>query len=106
MRRVRKLRTSGKVVVPPAGQVLFDEPPGDCHIKYGYVIGDSTVSRRQARADLTQRNGLFGKGDGLQNHKATIKTLYNWRLTNLILGHRRVQYLLRTSFPESVVKVC
>ena len=56
MRRVRELRTSGKVVVPPAGQVLFDEPPGDCYIKYGYVIGDSTVSRRQARANQPSRS--------------------------------------------------
>ena len=38
----------GKVVVPPVGQLLFDEPPGDCHIKYGYVIGDSTFTIKVA----------------------------------------------------------
>lgn len=32
--------SEGKVVVPPVGELLFDEPPGDTHIKYGYVRGD------------------------------------------------------------------
>ena len=29
-----------KVVVPPVGELLFEDPPGDVHIKYGYLIGD------------------------------------------------------------------
>jgi ornithine cyclodeaminase len=32
--------SEGKVVVPPVGELLFDEPPGDTHIKYGYIRGD------------------------------------------------------------------
>ncbi len=27
----------GEVVVPPVGEMLFDNPPGDVHIKYGYI---------------------------------------------------------------------
>jgi len=27
----------GNSVVPPVGELLFDEPPGDVHIKYGYI---------------------------------------------------------------------
>jgi ornithine cyclodeaminase len=27
----------GDVVVPPVGQMEFHDPPGDCHIKYGYL---------------------------------------------------------------------
>ena len=27
----------GEYVVAPPGQLLFDAPPGDCHIKYGYA---------------------------------------------------------------------
>ena len=27
----------GRYVVAPPGQLLFDDPPGDCHIKYGYA---------------------------------------------------------------------
>jgi ornithine cyclodeaminase len=34
------LYTQGKVVVPPVGEMIFENPPGDCHIKYGYIKGD------------------------------------------------------------------
>ena len=30
----------GEAVVPPVGELLFDDPPGDVHIKYGYIAGD------------------------------------------------------------------
>ncbi len=29
----------GQVVVPPVGELCFDEPPGDTHIKYGRIKG-------------------------------------------------------------------
>ena len=29
----------GNAVVPPVGELLFDDPPGDVHIKYGYIKG-------------------------------------------------------------------
>ncbi len=32
--------SKGRVVVPPVGEMLFDHPPGDVHIKYGYILGD------------------------------------------------------------------
>ncbi len=32
--------SQGKVVVPPVGEMVFRDPPGDVHIKYGYIIGD------------------------------------------------------------------
>jgi ornithine cyclodeaminase len=34
----------GEVVVPPIGHLDFDEPPGDCHIKYGYIRGDGAFT--------------------------------------------------------------
>ena len=34
------LYSEGKVNVPPVGFLHFDEPPGDVHIKYGYISGD------------------------------------------------------------------
>lgn len=34
------LYSEGKVVVPPVGFLSFESPPGDVHIKYGYVKGD------------------------------------------------------------------
>ncbi len=32
--------SQGKVVVPPVGELVFDEPRGDMHIKYGYIKPD------------------------------------------------------------------
>jgi len=32
--------SQGRVVVPPIGEMIFDRPPGDVHIKYGYIRGD------------------------------------------------------------------
>jgi ornithine cyclodeaminase len=32
--------SEGKAVVPPVGELIFDDPPGDVHIKYGYIKGD------------------------------------------------------------------
>lgn len=32
--------SSGRTVVPPVGELLLEEPPGEVHIKYGYITGD------------------------------------------------------------------
>lgn len=32
--------SNGNCVVPPVGELLFEDPPGDVHIKYGYIKGD------------------------------------------------------------------
>jgi ornithine cyclodeaminase len=32
--------SQGKVVVPPVGELIFEDPPGACHIKYGMIEGD------------------------------------------------------------------
>jgi len=32
--------SSGNTVVPPIGELLFERPPGDVHIKYGYIKND------------------------------------------------------------------
>lgn len=32
--------SAGQVVVPPIGELLFENPPGDTHIKYGYIKED------------------------------------------------------------------
>ena len=33
--------SQGKSIVPPVGELTFDQPPGDVHIKYGYIIGNT-----------------------------------------------------------------
>ena len=32
--------SAGKAVVPPVGELVMQDPPGDVHIKYGYLSGD------------------------------------------------------------------
>ena len=32
--------SQGKVVVPPVGEMIFKDPPGDVHIKYGFIKDD------------------------------------------------------------------
>lgn len=32
--------SNGKTIVPPVAELLFDHPPGDVHIKYGYIKED------------------------------------------------------------------
>jgi ornithine cyclodeaminase len=32
--------SAGKAVIPPVGEMLFKDPPGETHIKYGYLIDD------------------------------------------------------------------
>lgn len=32
--------SNGNTVVPPVGELLFENPPGDVHIKYGYIKND------------------------------------------------------------------
>jgi ornithine cyclodeaminase len=31
--------SEGRAVVPPVGEMIFENPPGDAHIKYGYIKG-------------------------------------------------------------------
>ena len=35
-----KAYSAGRTVVPPVGELVFNDPPGDVHIKYGYIKGD------------------------------------------------------------------
>ncbi len=31
--------SEGRAVIPPVGELVFEDPPGDVHIKYGYLTG-------------------------------------------------------------------
>ena len=42
------LYSEDKVVVPPVGFLHFDDPPGDVHIKYGYVKDDDVYVLKMA----------------------------------------------------------
>ena len=32
--------SAGKTEIPPVGEMIFKDPPGDVHIKYGYILDD------------------------------------------------------------------
>jgi ornithine cyclodeaminase len=57
--------SQGKVVVPPVGQLLFEDPPGDCHIKYGYVRGGSTFTIKVATGFYGNAALGIPSGDGI-----------------------------------------
>ncbi len=58
--------SQGKVVVPPVGELIFEDPPGDCHIKYGfikedefYVIKIASGSYENIHKNIPTTNGLM-----------------------------------------------
>jgi ornithine cyclodeaminase len=56
--------TEGRVVVPPVGYLGFTDPPGDVHLKYGYVRGgDVFVIKVAAGFPQNSARGL-PTGDG------------------------------------------
>jgi len=59
------LYSEDRVKVPPVGFLHFDDPPGDVHIKYGFVSGDDYYVLKMASGfynnpdlDLPPSNGL------------------------------------------------
>jgi len=44
MERAFVAYSNGEAVIPPVGQLDFENPPGDCHIKYGYLKQGSTFT--------------------------------------------------------------
>src|ERR1700691_5261082 len=44
MERAFVAYSNGEALIPPVGQLDFEDPPGDCHIKYGYWKQGSTFT--------------------------------------------------------------
>jgi ornithine cyclodeaminase len=55
----------GEVVVPPVGELVFDEPPGDVHIKYGYIKRDDFYVIKIASGFYDNPGIGLPSGDGL-----------------------------------------
>lgn len=56
----------GKAIVPPVGELLFQNPPGDVHIKYGYIQEENYYVIKIAsgfydnpKINLSSSNGLM-----------------------------------------------
>ncbi|MCX6570173.1 MAG: ornithine cyclodeaminase family protein [Candidatus Aminicenantes bacterium] len=55
----------GDVVVPPVGELVFDHPPGDVHIKYGYIKRDDFYVIKVASGFYDNPKLGLPSGDGL-----------------------------------------
>ena len=58
--------SQGRAVVPPVGELVMQDPPGDVHIKFGYLNGDDYYVIKIAsgfyenrKLDLPSSNGLM-----------------------------------------------
>ncbi len=66
--------SQGRVVVPPVGELIFENPPADVHIKYGYIKNDDYFAIKIAsgfyenyKINLPTSDGLillFSQRDG------------------------------------------
>jgi len=57
--------SQGRAVVPPVGELILDEPPGEVHIKYGYLEGDSYYVVKIASGFYDNPSLGLPSGDGL-----------------------------------------
>jgi ornithine cyclodeaminase len=55
----------GRAVVPPVGELVFDDPPGDVHIKYGYIKGGKVYVIKIASGFADNPKRGLPSGDGL-----------------------------------------
>ena len=54
--------SNGEVIVPPVGELNFENPPGDVHIKYGYIRDDDVYVIKIASGFY--QNKLLGLSNG------------------------------------------
>ena len=57
--------SEGKSVVPPVGELSFKNPPGDVHIKYGYITGDKFYVIKIASGFYQNEKLGLSNGSGL-----------------------------------------
>ena len=57
--------SDGRAVIPPVGELLFEDPPGDVHIKYGYLIDDDYYVIKIASGFYNNPQIGLPAGDGM-----------------------------------------
>jgi len=57
--------SQGKAVIPPVGELLFKKPPGDVHIKYGYLLDDDYYAIKIASGFFESPSSSRYTSDGL-----------------------------------------
>ena len=55
----------GEVVVPPVGEMHFESPPGDVHIKYGYINNDEIYEIKIASGFFQNTDMGLPNGNGM-----------------------------------------
>lgn len=55
----------GNAVIPPVGELIFEDPPGDVHIKYGYIRGGDYYVIKVASGFYDNPKLGLPSGDGL-----------------------------------------
>ena len=95
----------GEAVVPPPGELLFEDPPGELHIKYGYLkAGDTYVVKiasgfwNNPALGLSSSDGLllvFRKSTGelaaVLNDRGRLTDLLEMRRLHAKLSNRSVR---------------
>lgn len=57
--------SEGRSVVPPVGELVFRDPPGDVHIKYGYIRGDDYYCIKIASGFYKNKSKGLSTGNGM-----------------------------------------
>jgi len=57
--------SQGRAVVPPVGELVFKDPPGEVHLKYGYLIDDDYYVIKIASGFRPNKESKRYKSDGL-----------------------------------------
>lgn len=57
--------SNGEVVVPPVGEMIFPDPPGDVHIKYGFIKNDEYYVIKIASGFYKNQDFAIPSSDGL-----------------------------------------
>jgi len=65
MERAFAAYSNGEAVIPPVGQLDFEDPPGDCHIKYGYLKHGSTFTIKIATGFWKNPERGLASGNGV-----------------------------------------
>ena len=65
MERAFVAYSNGEAVIPPVGHLDFDDPPGECHIKYGYLTHGSTFTVKIATGFWKNPERGLASGNGV-----------------------------------------
>jgi ornithine cyclodeaminase len=57
--------SKGRAVVPPVGELILEDPPGEVHIKYGYIKGGDVYVIKVASGFYENPRRGLPSGDGL-----------------------------------------